>query len=111
MEQALAWCNATGEERDYSKVLAGLEKFTWSGHCMYCGHCAPCPVGIEVANVNKYLNLALAQTEIPATVKDHYRLLKHHAGECIQCGVCETRCPFHVSVREKMKQAVEIFGY
>ena len=110
MEQALAWCNATGEERDYSKVLAGLEKFTWSGHCMYCGHCAPCPVGIEVANVNKYLNLALAQQELPETVREHYKVLKHHAGECIACGQCEKRCPFQVPIRRKMKEAAKVFG-
>lgn len=110
IEQALAWCTASGEEKDYSRVLAGLEKFTWSGHCMYCGHCAPCPKGIEVANVNKYLNLALAQGGIPETVREHYKVLKHHAGECIGCGQCETRCPFAVPIREKMKQAAELFG-
>lgn len=77
---------------------------------MYCGHCAPCPKGIEVANVNKYLNLALAQGGIPETVREHYKVLKHHAGECIGCGQCETRCPFAVPIREKMKQAAELFG-
>lgn len=110
IEQALAWCTASGEEKDYSRILAGLEKFTWSGHCMYCGHCAPCPKGIEVANVNKYLNLALAQGEIPETVREHYKVLNHHAGECIGCGQCETRCPFAVPIREKMKQAAGLFG-
>jgi len=110
VEQALAWCGASDEEKDYSRVLAGLDKFTWSGHCMYCGHCAPCPKGIEVASVNKYLNLALAQEEVPETVREHYKLLKHHAGECIQCGQCEKRCPFSVPVRQQMKKAVRLFG-
>lgn len=109
--QALAWCGAFPEQKDYAREFREINAKSWIGHCLYCGHCAPCPQNINIADINKYLNLALAQTEIPATVKDHYRLLKHHAGECIQCGVCETRCPFHVSVREKMKQAVEIFGY
>ena len=39
----------------------------------------------------------------------HYAL-PHTAGSCIRCGVCETRCPFHVPIRENMKQAAEIFG-
>ena len=34
----------------------------------------------------------------------------HHAGECIQCGACESRCPFGVSIRENMKEAEKIFG-
>ena len=111
LDQALAWCTATAEERDYSRVLAGLDKFTWSGHCMYCGHCAPCPVGISVADVNKYLNLAIAQGAVPETVRDHYRLLAHHASECVKCGACETRCPFAVPVRERMALAVQTFGF
>ena len=110
IKAAVAWCSATEEEKDYSTVLAGLEKCSWSGHCMYCGHCAPCPKKISVAEVNKYLNLALSQREIPETVREHYRLLNHHASECLQCGACEKRCPFGVPIREKMRQAAQVFG-
>ena len=110
IKQALAWCTATPEEKDYASVLANGEKWSWSGHCMYCGHCAPCPKAISVADVNKFLNLAVAQGKVPETVREHYKLLPHHASECIQCGACEKRCPFGVPVREKMKQAVELFG-
>ncbi len=108
--QALAWCGASDAEKDYSTVLSGLGKFTWSGHCMYCGHCAPCPRKIRVADVNKFLNLALAQKRIPETVREHYLSLEHHASECIGCGACEKRCPFGVPVRGKMKRAAELFG-
>ncbi len=110
IEAALAWCAASEVEKDYSTILAGLEKCSWSGHCMYCGHCAPCPKAISVADVNKFLNLALAQGTVPETVREHYKLLPHHASECIQCGACEKRCPFGVPVREKMKLAVKTFG-
>lgn len=110
IKQALAWCTATPEEKDYAAVLANVEKCSWSGHCMYCGHCAPCPKAISVADVNKFLNLAVAQVKVPETVREHYKLLPHHASECIQCGACEKRCPFGVPVREKMKQAAELFG-
>ena len=56
------------------------------------------------------MNLALAQGEVPPTVRDHYRLLKHHASECIQCGACETRCPFAVDIRRNMADAAALFG-
>ena len=39
---------------------------------MYCGHCAPCPKGIDVASVTKFLNLARAQGMVPETVREHY---------------------------------------
>lgn len=42
LDAALAWCDAAPAERNYAEVLAGLDRFSWQGHCMYCGHCAPC---------------------------------------------------------------------
>lgn len=110
MRAALAWNGATAAEKDYTVAFEGLDAKSWNGHCLYCGHCAPCPKEINIADVNKYLNLALAQNSVPPTVRSHYELLSRHASDCIQCGVCETRCPFQVAVRDKMKQAAAVFG-
>ena len=111
LRQALDWLTASPEERDYTKVMQGVERFSWRGHCMYCGHCAPCSAGIDIASVNKFYNLCEAQGEVPETVREHYRALKHHAEECIECGLCEERCPFGVEIIEGMHKATEKFGY
>lgn len=108
---ALAYCDATDEEKDYATALSGMKRFTFEGHCMYCGHCAPCPSGIDVAAVTKFLNLTIAQGMIPETVREHYKSLKAHASECVACGACETRCPFKVKIIDNMKHAAEVFGY
>lgn len=107
---ATAYNNASSKEKDYSEVLANAPKKSFSGHCMYCGHCAPCSKKIDIALVNKYLDLALIQEEVPETLKNHYELLKHHAGECIECGACMKNCPFGVDAINKMNQAVKLFG-
>lgn len=108
---SLAYEDASEEEKDYAAALASFPNISWKGHCMYCSHCAPCPQAIDVASVTKYLNLAKAQGTVPETVREHYALMPHHAGECIQCGACETRCPFEVSIMENMKSAKKIFTY
>ncbi len=110
LKRSLAYEEATEEERDYAAAFASFPRIKWEGHCMYCGHCAPCPVGIQVADVTKFLNLARAQGEVPETVREHYAVLKHKAGECVECGACEGRCPFHVGIRENMRRAKAIFG-
>lgn len=107
---SIAYETAAESEKDYARALASMPKISWQGHCMYCGHCAPCPKGIAVADVTKFLNLAVAQGEVPETVREHYKVLPHHAGECIQCGLCETRCPFQVPIMENMRRAAELFG-
>ena len=110
LKTSLAYEDASDEEKDYAPAFAAFPKISWKGHCMYCSHCAPCPKKIDVADVTKFLNLAKAQKEVPETVREHYEVLTHHAGECIQCGSCETRCPFGVPIMENMKAAKEIFG-
>ena len=77
---------------------------------MYCGHCAPCPKGIDVASVTKFLNLAKAQGGVPETVREHYAVLEHTASECVGCKSCEKRCPFEVPIVENMKEAARVFG-
>ena len=107
---ATAYVTASSKEKDYSEVLANAPRSLFSGHCMYCGHCAPCSKKIDIASVNKYLDLASIQQEIPETLKNHYDLLEHHANECIECGACMKNCPFGVEIIDKMKQAVTLFG-
>jgi predicted aldo/keto reductase-like oxidoreductase len=79
---------------------------------MYCGHCAPCTVGIDIAMVFKYFDLALSisKDSIPDTVKHHYGLLEYHASECNSCGACETNCPFEVKIIERMGDVAGVFG-
>lgn len=110
LQESLAYETAGEEEKDYALAFASFPNISWKGHCMYCSHCAPCPKEIDVASVTKFLNLAKAQGDVPETVREHYAVLEHHAGECIQCGSCEKRCPFEVRIMENMKAAKEIFG-
>ena len=111
LKTSLAYEESTDEEKDYASAFASFPKISWEGHCMYCSHCGPCVQHIDIANVTKFLNLCIAQRNVPETVREHYAALEHHAEECIQCGVCETRCPFGVSIIHNMEKAKETFGY
>ncbi|MBR2806880.1 MAG: aldo/keto reductase [Oscillospiraceae bacterium] len=111
LHEALAYETASDEEKDYATALATFPRISWEGHCMYCGHCAPCPVGIDVASVTRLMNLAKAKGSVSETVSEHYKELSAHAGDCIQCGACESRCPFSVSSVANMAEAAEMFGY
>ena len=111
LKQSIAYEDATDAEKDYALTFASFPKISWQGHCVYCSHCAPCVKKIDIAYVTKFLHLTEAQASVPETVREHYAALSHHAGECIQCGVCETRCPFGVAIRENMTKAAAVFGY
>ncbi len=109
VDAALAYETATEEEKDYASILAGAPKHAYSGQCTYCGHCKPCPSGIDIAMVNKLYDLAVMQDEIPASLRAHYEELTANAADCIACRACETRCPFGVSIAARMEKAAALF--
>lgn len=109
LKEALEYFELNSVDKDYS-FIAGTPRFSMTGKCMYCSHCLPCPSGIDIASVNKYLDLATIGKDIPQTVKEHYFLLENTAKDCVQCGSCEKNCPFGVDIRAKMKVANRIFG-
>ena len=111
IDAALAYETADDPERDYASVLAHAPKHTFTGgECTYCGHCKPCPADIDIAMVNKLYDLAVMQPEVPASLREHYMNLSHHADECVGCRGCEGRCPFGVKVSERMKKTAALFA-
>ena len=110
VDAAVAYETASQEEKDYATVLAHAPRHAYSGQCTYCGHCAPCPSGIDIAMVNKLYDLAQMQDTVPPTVRAHYESLSARGDFCIRCGGCETRCPFGVHVVERMAAAAKLFG-
>lgn len=107
---AVSYETADEAAKDYASVLANAPKHSYgNGQCTYCGHCAPCPKGIDIAMVNKLCDLAAMHEEVPATLREHYRALSANASDCIFCGGCEKRCPFQVPVMERMKKARALY--
>ncbi len=96
IKHLLGFFEASPEEKDYSVLGSFTPPDAVVGKCVYCNHCAPCPQGIQIGLVNKYYDLALRGD---AMAEEHYRELEKHASDCIQCGHCNSRCPFHGAVK------------
>ena len=104
------YLEAGSRARDYSQVLSTLRN-DFRGNCVYCSHCQPCSSGIDIAAVNRYLDIARLDAEnVPPSVRTHYAGLSHGGGECSKCGECESRCPFGVQIKSNMQEAAQIFG-
>ncbi len=107
---AVRYLDMSDEERDYAGALGSLRN-DFRGNCVYCGHCQPCPAEIDIAAVNKYLDIArLDKANVPAMARSHYQSLKATGKDCIACGSCEARCPFSVPVIRNMAEAAQLLG-
>lgn len=105
-EHLLEFFSASDAEKDYS-VIGSFSPADAVGKCVYCNHCKPCPVGIDVGLVNKYYDLARNGDSMAV---EHYHGLALQAKDCVQCGHCNDRCPFHVDQMARMKEIARYFG-
>ena len=94
------------QERDYS-VIATLTPKDTKGTCVYCKHCHPCPAGLDIGLINKYYDLSRLGDIL---AKEHYLTLEKTASDCLQCGHCNSRCPFSVDQMARMEEIQKYFG-
>ncbi len=77
--------------------------------CRRCNYCAPCTKGISIPAVFLFEGY-LSRYGLEDWARDRYASLSAKASECIGCGVCETRCPYHLPIRQMLKHCAEKFG-
>ena len=107
MKAALAFLDATDEEKNYS-AIRGNPVWKLRGSCMYCNHCLPCPVGIDIGMVTRLTDTA--EYSVTDSTVSEYEALSSKAADCTECGVCMENCPFGVDIIANMTRAVNIFN-
>ena len=88
---------------------AAVRKELGSQFCRRCGYCAPCTVGIDIPSNFLMVNYR-RKYGLSGWAESRYQSLAHHAGECVQCGACESRCPYNLPIREMLMDVAKVFG-
>jgi predicted aldo/keto reductase-like oxidoreductase len=108
LQEALHYLEATDEEKDYRSAIESIPTI-WRGVCVGCGHCLPCPEGIEIGLVIWLADETRGNIFSFDALLNDYVKHKVKASDCTECGVCLERCPFEVDIIAMMREAVEIF--
>ena len=69
--------------------------------CRRCGYCAPCPQGINIPSNILFANY-LRKYGLAEWAKNRYWSMSKTAKDCVQCGLCETRCPYNLPIRNML---------
>lgn len=77
--------------------------------CRRCNYCQPCSAGINISGAFLFEGY-LRRYGLADWAKERYNTMPKKAGDCIECGVCETRCPYNLPIREMLKRCKEAFG-
>ncbi len=108
-ENVKAGCDETPLTEEEQKTIKGIRNELGSNFCRRCNYCQPCAAGISISSVflfqGYYERYGLAEW-----AKGRYQAMAKTAKDCIECGVCETRCPYELPIRKMMKKAVEVLG-
>ena len=77
--------------------------------CRRCGYCAPCTVGIGIpaALIAEGYHLRYGLQEYAG---QRYAASGAPASNCVDCGLCEERCPYHLPIRQMLKRVAQTFG-
>ncbi len=92
----------------YEKIKAIIREKEKVG-CTGCAYCMPCPHGVDIpgtfACYNKMYSEGKSEGRFEYARNIGIRKIPGFATQCVGCGVCESHCPQHIQIREKLKEA------
>ena len=110
LEQNLSAANDTSAlTQKEQEGFARIRKSLGTQFCRRCDYCQPCTAGIHISSAFLFEGY-LQRYGLADWARSRYATLAHTASECVQCGVCETRCPYHLPIRQMLKRVAEEFG-
>jgi len=77
--------------------------------CRQCGYCMPCSEGMNLPPLMATYERARAAEDLSA-MKAKYAELDVRADSCVECGECESRCPYGLPIQERLKKLHEMLG-
>jgi len=85
-------------------------------YCTGCNYCMPCPQGVNIP-----LNFRLMNYHRVYGITDYARgeyaqigkvdwMKGKNADACIDCGICEAKCPQKLEIRKQLKETAAVLG-
>jgi uncharacterized protein len=98
---------AINASMDQNKKLAEL-------YCTGCNYCMPCPNEVNIPLNFQIMNYHRVY-ELTDYAKEEYKkigtvdwLKGKNAEACIECGICEEKCPQKIQIRKQLKETAEV---
>ena len=93
---------------DELKKIEEIRSQLGNNFCRRCNYCQPCSAGINISGIF-ILQGYLDRYGLGEWAKVRYDAMPVKANACIDCGACETRCPYNLPIRAMLKEASEKF--
>jgi predicted aldo/keto reductase-like oxidoreductase len=106
LKETLSFLNAGCKDKSFESQVEKFDRYL-EGGCEYCGHCLPCPSSIDIARINRLVDIS--KHAFTQNLYNEYNELSAKGSDCIECKACIERCPFHVDIISCMREARRLF--
>jgi hypothetical protein len=72
-------------------------------YCRRCSYCMPCPEGVEITTLT-VMDSFVRRFPRERMIADEWMKAAVSLDKCVECGECETKCPYHLEIPALMKQ-------
>ena len=94
--------NVTLTDKDNQKI-ENIRKELSGNFCRRCEYCLACPNNVNIPQ-NFLLEGYYTRYNLKEWALERYNALgESQASKCIECGICEERCPYNLPIREMLK--------
>ena len=108
-QNAAAVADAAPLSQEEQDRMEQIRKELGTSFCRRCNYCAPCTVGISIPNAFLFHGY-LSRYGLADWARSRYEAMPAKAGDCVECGACEERCPYQLPIRVMLKKTAADFG-
>ncbi len=103
----------TAEDQDtISKMTDAFRQRIFVG-CTKCNYCMPCPQNVDIPTIFEYYNdMGMYESKNECRSFYRYEIAKNgrDASKCVECALCEEKCPQKIPIIQKLKDAHKAFS-
>jgi predicted aldo/keto reductase-like oxidoreductase len=109
VDEVLAlWTEGAPPSEENLQTMERLRRELGTRFCRRCGYCQPCPEGVKIVSL---MTLETLTKRFPLERMSE-GWIAGAAGsveKCIECGECEEKCPYNLSIIEEIRRGAEAY--
>ena len=107
LDEWLSFFDEMPEMTDELKAVIDSDRKELLGEfCRGCGYCAPCTVGIAI-NACARMSQMVRRAPSASWLSEHWQQEMAKIDDCVDCGVCKTRCPYELDIPNLLRKNLE----
>jgi len=102
LESGKAMTESERQEMQLTKQEVG------STFCRRCEYCQPCTAEISISTVMHFPSI-IKRMPPQRALTGRFAAVMEKAADCVRCGDCEERCPYHLPIMEIIENNAKLF--